>query len=708
LVFLKAPGVIYIYIFSNLMTTPPVPAPNSPYQAGLPVGDFVLTAWLGSGGAGEVWRAENLFTHHEAAIKFCHDEALRATLLTEAETLGQLQKVAMAKDFPEGVVKLLATQLTHDPPHLIMEYCPGGDLRGVLQRFGPLPPRLVATWTIQVANALTWAHGRNILHRDIKPENLLLADVMTDPQQEATPLLKVGDFGLGRAAATRTLSLHRSDFSRGPAHGPGALGIGKGGVLEGTSSGTLDYMAPEQVDGKSLSAATDLYSLGIVVFEMLTGRRPRGVVLPSRLRPGLHPAWDRVFERLYQYEPERRYASAAELVRAIETDLVDAPRRASSSDAATPFGSRVGQSVTFDASPSSPATPAPVFKNDPNSPLPAGTHVPNLQMLPDTPMTFVKSILGAKFEVKYGVGEGRAPFYTRVMNEGAPATITNDGLSTELGVEGLANDAAMSPAMLDALAERFDRVNDLRLSVLDAKGSKQQFLVMSPNHDHLGVWSHAVGYGWPSGETPAGIRRAQTAIQAVWWTLSMLIAASFVPWTAKYVGYLKLNIIHMGIALGVLAACEGWLVSIITGARARKGSRMTLTPKGASGDVVLARAAAATDNPKYVEVRDRRDRAIGYLSRTGKRSLALHDPHGTKVGDGASVFRKGMLEGQEFDVRAEVTLRGSTEPALRVGHLGNQIACVFDPRAPWTPETRMLALHAGMAWRLRKHVDWFE
>jgi len=288
-------------------------------QAGEQIGDYRLERPLGAGGAGEVWLAENLFTRQQVAMKLCHDPAMQETLRHEARTLGELMAASrtLGGDFPSSVARLLETRLSEHPTALVVEYCAGGDVRSLLRDHEPLPLPLVKHVLAATLDGLHWAHGRGILHRDIKPENILLAT----PYQPGAPYpaVKVSDFGLGLPASERLLSIHRSLLS-------GALS-----VADGSSSGTLEYMSPEQIEGRELSVASDIYAAGVVFFELITGRRPRGRIVPSALRSELPAAWDELFERCYAYDPGQRFSSAEAMGRALDVLPLEGGARSSAS-----------------------------------------------------------------------------------------------------------------------------------------------------------------------------------------------------------------------------------------------------------------------------------------------------------------------------------------------------------------------------------------
>jgi len=153
-----------------------------------------------------------------------------------------------------------------------MALYPGETLKARLDREGPLPVGDALAIARQIAEGLAYAHAAGIVHRDLKPGNVML--VPNGP-------VKILDFGLAKAR-DQSLSTASAQW------------------------GTVAYMAPEQIQGEAVDACTDLWALGVVLFEMLTGRAPSGSDLPSEVSPALGTYWDEVFRRCHT-RVERRY-----------------------------------------------------------------------------------------------------------------------------------------------------------------------------------------------------------------------------------------------------------------------------------------------------------------------------------------------------------------------------------------------------------------
>jgi hypothetical protein len=258
------------------------------------VSEYVLEAPLGRGGFGAVWKARHhVFSERVVAIKIPDDREFVERLRAE----GCFQERVEG----EHIVSVLGLDVEHDPPYLVMEFIDGPNLREVIDRRAPLPPAEAVYFLRGVLRALARAHGLGIVHRDVKPENILL-DTGARASDEG-PGVFVADFGLGKVAAEQQSLVLAS----------GSLQSAEGRSL----AGTLPYMSPEQKDPRrAVDHRTDLYSAGLVFFELLTGRRPEGVDRPSDHLAGLPPAFDEFFSRCYA-PLERRFSSAEEALTAL-------------------------------------------------------------------------------------------------------------------------------------------------------------------------------------------------------------------------------------------------------------------------------------------------------------------------------------------------------------------------------------------------------
>jgi len=207
-------------------------------QDDLVAGRYALAEELGRGANGVVYRAADTVLGRQVALKelpvrLSNDKSVVRRFRQEARVLAQLNhpNIVQVYDFIEHVGRMW----------MAIELVEGGDLASFLDRRGILPAPEAAWFSRQIAEASAFAHGRGVIHRDLKPLNVLLAD-------DRTP--KVTDFGLAK-------------LSEGSVH-----------TVEGTVMGSPYYMSPEQADGKPVDPRTDVYSLGVVLYQMLTGRVP--------------------------------------------------------------------------------------------------------------------------------------------------------------------------------------------------------------------------------------------------------------------------------------------------------------------------------------------------------------------------------------------------------------------------------------------------
>ena len=258
------------------------------------VSHFQLLERLGGGGMAVVYKALDLRLGRPVALKFLApgmetNEEARLRFLLEARAISAL-------DHPNVCTLYEIGEADCGRMYLAMAFVEGGTLRDRL-RDGPLEPLEAALLAAQIAEGLGAAHARGIIHRDVKPGNLLLAD----------GLVKIADFGIARLADQAHIT------------------------QAGQALGTWSYMSPEQVRGDEITPAADLWSLGVVLFEMLTGKRPfRARTDPDLIRkilesappaPGVGgPRLGRILERALEKFPELRYASAREM----QEDLLEA------------------------------------------------------------------------------------------------------------------------------------------------------------------------------------------------------------------------------------------------------------------------------------------------------------------------------------------------------------------------------------------------
>jgi serine/threonine protein kinase len=271
-------------------------------QIGDRISEYVLDQQVGAGSFGQVWKA-----HHH----IWKTDIVAIKIPTDTQFVQNLQKegIAIHGLRHPNIVRAIGLDPYAETPYLVMEYVDGISLAEVISKHPRgLPIGAVQQILAGVLRALEHAHSHNVIHHDIKPANILVGGAASKKVEligEAD--IKVTDFGLGHAGEMTTQSILQS----------GSLLAEEGRSI----SGTLAYMSPEQRDGQPTDARSDLYSVGIVLFELVCGERPSGSDLPSHMREGL-PAWvDMVHSRLHTRK-ERRLASATEVLRLIETGSV--------------------------------------------------------------------------------------------------------------------------------------------------------------------------------------------------------------------------------------------------------------------------------------------------------------------------------------------------------------------------------------------------
>ncbi|MGZ4275772.1 MAG: protein kinase domain-containing protein [Solirubrobacteraceae bacterium] len=281
-----------------------MPAPS----VGTQLGGYRIEALLGRGGMGVVYRAEDLRLGRKVALKLLasdltEDARFRSRFLAESRLAASIDHA--------GIVPIYEAGESDGHLYIAMRYVEGTDLGTLLRREGPMEPRRAVELVAQLGQALDAAHWQGLVHRDVKPSNALIAVEGADEH------VYLADFGLTRHIATA------------------------GGVTAGDRLvGTVDYLAPECIAGKPADGRADIYSLGCVLFEALTGDVPfpRDSEVatvyahledepprPSERRPGVPVALDAVVSRAMAKDPERRWQSGAELAAAARAALAGAP-----------------------------------------------------------------------------------------------------------------------------------------------------------------------------------------------------------------------------------------------------------------------------------------------------------------------------------------------------------------------------------------------
>lgn len=258
------------------------------------ISEYLLDAKVGAGTFGEVWSAHHhVWADQRVAIKIPTDPAYVRQLQAEGKSVQGLTHA--------NIVRAMGFDPYANPPYLIMEYVPGTNLRSKIKR-GGLPIDQVLAIMGQVLAGLGHANAQGIVHRDLKPENILVHE-RADKEGFATPgVVKITDFGFGKAATAAAGSIVYS----------ASLNDKAGQQL----AGTLDYMSPEQRSGGEIDKRSDLYACGVILHELLTGERPAGTECPSDIRKDGPKYLDEVFKRSYA-RLDKRFTSAEEFAAAL-------------------------------------------------------------------------------------------------------------------------------------------------------------------------------------------------------------------------------------------------------------------------------------------------------------------------------------------------------------------------------------------------------
>jgi serine/threonine-protein kinase len=257
---------------------------------------YRVVSRLGSGGMADVYLAQDALLGRQVALKLLHhrfaqDQEFVERFRREASSAAGLSHPNVVAVFDRGE--------WDGTYYIAMEYLPGRSLKAVVREHGPLAPSDAIDIVVQILLALRFAHRRGIIHRDIKPHNVIL-----DEEGRA----KVTDFGIARAGA--------SDMT-----------------MTGSIMGTVQYLSPEQAQGHPVTEASDIYAVGVVLYELLTGSVPfegeSAVTIalkqvsvqptpPSHLNPQVNPALDAVVMRALAKDPAQRFAGADELIAALQ------------------------------------------------------------------------------------------------------------------------------------------------------------------------------------------------------------------------------------------------------------------------------------------------------------------------------------------------------------------------------------------------------
>jgi serine/threonine protein kinase len=494
-------------------------------------GRYRLIRPIAKGGMAEVWEGYDDILSRPVAIKILHPH-----LATDSNLVERFRREAIsaARLSHPGVVATYDTGSDNGTAFIVMELVRGHTLRQLLTERGPMDPPMAVDVAGQIADALAHAHRAGLVHRDIKPANVLLVEDDSGP-----PRAKVTDFGIAKATEGMGLDLTRT-----------------GMVL-----GTPKYLSPEQVEGEEPDARADLYSLGVVLFEMLTCRVPfegptdmatavahvrQQPPRVSSLRPDLPPELDQLVADLLAKDPAARVPSAAALRQALARLPLWPGESHTPNGTRTPFSvspppppppdGRVyaprpavgpGRATTDSPVPSpngfSPVPPPNGFSPVPGTPSPSETPSPNGNPAPIGSLAAARGMAPAN-ALNGGVGRGAALNGSDLF--GAAATGQGFGPPGSEGVTRLGSPSASATGVLVPDAPRVvpkpprrRRIRrrhwlpGLSVSALLVAGAVVAYVLLSDNpgraQNKTPPSTSATGSGTVTSPTPIAIQNVQ-------------------------------------------------------------------------------------------------------------------------------------------------------------------------------------------------------
>jgi serine/threonine-protein kinase len=270
----------------------------TPLHPGEKLDHYLIEDLVARSGTASVFRATDELTGKPVAIKIPHPEMEADPVFFER--FHREQEIGEKLDHP-GVMKVYPSA-HHSRLYMAMEWVDGQPLRQVMKQQRKFPPERAVKIALHIAAALDYIHGHGVIHRDLKPENIMVT---------ANDHIKLIDFGVAADVGARRLTF--GNFSR--------------------TMGTPDYISPEQVKGKRGDARSDIYALGVMLYEMLTGKVPftgpnpfavmndrllNNPVPPREIDSGISPQLQEIVYRAMEREPVKRYPSAREFAKDLE------------------------------------------------------------------------------------------------------------------------------------------------------------------------------------------------------------------------------------------------------------------------------------------------------------------------------------------------------------------------------------------------------
>ena len=256
-------------------------------------GRYEVLKRVGSGGMADVYMAKDHKLNRNVAVKvlkseYVEDEKFLKKFETEAQAVARLSH--------PNIVNIYDVGIEDGINYIVMELAEGITLKEYIRKKGYLSPKETVEISTQIASAISHAHKNHIIHRDIKPQNILVSD---------TGIIKVTDFGIAKATSSNTVT------------------------STATAMGSVHYISPEQAKGRFCDEKSDIYSLGITMYEMVTGHVPfdheNGVTIalmhlqneitpPSQIRDGIPDSLEKIILKCTMKKPEERYQTADDLI----------------------------------------------------------------------------------------------------------------------------------------------------------------------------------------------------------------------------------------------------------------------------------------------------------------------------------------------------------------------------------------------------------